>query len=524
MERRQKVELFEQIRREYEFGCGTISGTAQKFGVHRRMVRQAIESAIPPERKRPERQRPVFDAVREFIDNILAEDRRAPRKQRHTAHRIYERLRAELTEIEVAERTVRQYVRERRESLGLVPRQVMIPQVYDWGVEAQVDWYEAVVELDGERKVLQFFCLRSMASGLAFHRAYLRATQQAFLEAHTLAFDFFGGLFRRLRYDNLTSAVKRVLRGTRREETVRFISFRSHYCYEASFCTPAQGHEKGGVEGEVGRFRRNHLVPVPRAASLEELNAYLTEACLKDRARRVDERELTVGQAHETEQAHLAPLPREPFEIAEESFVVVDQKGCIRARTNCYSTPLKPGLRCRLRVLPATIEVWHNSSCVALHSRCYAKRQQLFDLEHYLDVLERKPGALAGSKPLQQWRREGRWTPAYDELWQSLQQRHGRQDGTRLMIELLQEGRRTGYARLSAAIELALRLGTREASAVRYLLKASALEAEHESVELIKEEISPQAAPYFHRAQPEVESYDRLLGAGTGAGYQEVSR
>lgn len=524
MERRRKVELFEQIRREYEFGCGTISGTAQKFGVHRRMVRQAIESAIPPERKRAERQRPVFDAVREFIDKILAEDRRAPRKQRHTAHRIYERLRAEIPEVEVAERTVRCYVRERRESFGLVPRQVMIPQVYEWGVEAQVDWYEATVELDGERQVMQFFCLRSMASGLAFHRAYVRSTQQAFLEAHTLAFDFFGGVFRRLRYDNLSAAVKRVLRGTRREETLRFISFRSHYCYEASFCTPAQGHEKGGVEGEVGRFRRNHLVPVPRVSSLEELNTYLADACQKDQSRHVDGRELTVGAAHEIEQAHLLPLPREPFEIAEESISIVDQKGCIRARTNCYSTPLRPGTRCRVRVLPAVIEVWTEGHRVAQHERSYSKRQQFFDLEHYLDVLARKPGALAGSKPLQQWRREGRWTPAYDELWQSLQLRHGRQDGTRLMIELLQEGRRYGYARLSAAIGLALQLGTREAAAVRYLLKAAELEAEPGSAELVEAEVSPQAAPYFHRAQPEVESYDRLLGACTSVSHQEVTR
>ena len=512
MERRQKVELFEQIRREYEFGCGTISGTAQKFGVHRRMVRQAIESALPPERKRPERERPVFDAVREFIDNVLAEDRRAPRKQRHTAHRIFERLRAELPEVEVAERTVRCYVRERRESFGLVPRQVMIPQVYEWGVEAQVDWYEAVIELDGERKTLQFFCLRSMASGLSFHRAYVRATQQAFLEAHELAFDSFGGVFRRLRYDNLTSAVKKVLRGSRREETVRFIAFRSHYCYEASFCTPAQGHEKGGVEGEVGRFRRNHLVPVPCFRDLEELNAYLEEACLRDHARHREGRELTVGEAHEIEQAHLAPLPAEQFEIAEENFCLVDQAGCVRARTNWYSTPLRPGTRCRVRVLPAIIEVWTGGRCVAQHERCYSKRQQFFDLEHYLDVLERKPGALAGSKPLAQWRREGRWTIAYDELWQQLKLRHGQQAGTRLMIELLQEGRRAGYAHLTAAIIEALRLGTGSAEAVRYLLRTDGLrEAEVEAVSLLVAEVPAQAAAHFHRPQPSLSGYDSLL-------------
>ena len=115
--------------------------------------------------------------------------------------------------------------------------------------------------------------MRSMASGAAYHRAYLRATQQAFLEAHELAFHYFGGVFRRLRYDNLSSAVKKILRGYQREQTARFIAFRSHWQYQAEFCTPGEGHEKGGVEGEVGYFRRNHWVPVPVVHDLAELNA-----------------------------------------------------------------------------------------------------------------------------------------------------------------------------------------------------------------------------------------------------------
>lgn len=102
------------------------------------------------------------------------------------------------------------------------------------------------------------FVLRSMASGAVFHRAYQRGTQQAFLEAHQLAFHYFGGVFRRLRYDNLPAAVKRTMRGFRREETARFVAFRSHWRFESAFCTPGEGHEKGGVENEVGTFRRNH--------------------------------------------------------------------------------------------------------------------------------------------------------------------------------------------------------------------------------------------------------------------------
>src|SRR5260370_29997512 len=124
-----------------------------------------------------------------------------------------------------------------------------------------------------------------MASGAAFHRAYLHATQQAFLEAHEHAFDYFGGVFRLLRYDNLASAVRKILRGHRREETVRFIAFRSHWRFAAGFCTPGEGHEKGGVEGEGGYFRRNHLGPVPSGADLDALNALFLTGCRTGEAR-----------------------------------------------------------------------------------------------------------------------------------------------------------------------------------------------------------------------------------------------
>src|SRR4029077_13400546 len=155
--------------------------------------------------------------------------------------------------------------------LGLTRRETFIPQSYSWGAEAQVDWYEAYAEICGERQKAYLFCMRSMASGGAFHRAYPHASQQAFLEAHELAFHYFGGVFHLLRYDNLRSAVQRILRGSQREETARFIAFRSHWGYEAECCNRARGNEKGGVEGEGGFFRRNHLVPVPAARDYAHL-------------------------------------------------------------------------------------------------------------------------------------------------------------------------------------------------------------------------------------------------------------
>jgi transposase len=172
----------------------------------------------------------------------------------NTAHRIWQRITVELSDHAVAESSVRKYVRERKRELGWSVRTTCVPQSYAPGQEGQVDWYEAWAELHGELVRLQVFSMRSMASGAAFHRAYHRATQQAFLEAHERAFEYFQGVFAVLRYDNLKAAAKKIVRGFRREETTRFIAFRSHWRFESEFCTPYEAHEKGGIEGEVGSF------------------------------------------------------------------------------------------------------------------------------------------------------------------------------------------------------------------------------------------------------------------------------
>ena len=169
------MELYEQIRREYEHGSGTIREVSRKLGVHRREVRRALSSAIPATRKVPERDHPKLAPAIPFVNAILEADRKAPRKQRHTAHRIWMRIRREMPEVGVAESTIRRYVRSRKAAMGLLVHEVFVPQSYQLGGEAQVDWYEGWVQFDGISRKTYVFCMRSMASGGAFHRAYPHA-------------------------------------------------------------------------------------------------------------------------------------------------------------------------------------------------------------------------------------------------------------------------------------------------------------------------------------------------------------
>jgi transposase len=500
------VELYEQIRREYEHGAGTIRAVARKLGVHRREVRKALASAMPVDRKIPDRERPKLAAAIPFIDGILESDRKAPRKQRHTAHRIWTRLRREMPEVDVAESTVRQYVRARKAAMGLLGQETFVAQSYTWGGEGQVDWYEGWAEFDGTLRKTNLFCLRSMAGGGAFHRAYPHANQQAFLEAHELAFAYFGGVFRVLRYDNLKSAVKKILRGHQREETARFIAFRSHWGFESEFCTPGEGHEKGGVEGEGGQFRRNYLVPVPKVLDLAELNLLLAAGSKEEESRVIDGRAQPIGAAMLIEREHLLPLATEGFDLASLHFPKVDGNGCARALTNFYSVPLPVGTEVAVKVYSAYVEIWYRAKCVARHERCYQRHQKVLELEHYLDVLTKKPGALAGSTALEQCRAQGRWPASYDRFWEVLRQRQGKQEGTRAMIDVLLLVREHGPARVRQAVEEALELGCSDVGAVRYLLSASG-----------QEQQPPPAAPAhigalnrYDRPQPSLDDYDRL--------------
>jgi len=297
------VELFEQIRRDRRIEELSIRELAERHGVHRRTVRQALASAVPPPRKTySPRRKPAIEPFAMVIDGWLIEDKTAPKKQRHTARRVWQRLVAEHGAT-LSEVTVSRYVARGRVELGLDQREVSIPQTHLAGAEAEVDFGEFYATIAGVVIKVWMFVMRLSHSGKAFHVAFATQAQEAFLEGHVLAFEYFGGVPGRVRYDNLKPAVIRVLKGRDRTESERFTALRSHYGFDSFFCRPGieGAHEKGGVEGEIGRFRRRHLVPVPKAASLAALNELVTAGDVLDDGRVITGRPVTIATAFAVE-------------------------------------------------------------------------------------------------------------------------------------------------------------------------------------------------------------------------------
>ena len=504
---RSRVEMFEQIRKDRRVEGTSIRELADRHQVHRRTVRQALASAVPPPRKAyPQRPRPAIDAYADVIDGWLVADRLVPRKQRHTARRIWQRLVAEHGAV-VSEVTVSRYVARRRGELGLDRVEVSVPQAHPPGAEAEVDFGEFHAMIAGVLVKLWLFVLRLSCSGRAFHVAFATQAQEAFLEGHVLAFEYFGAVPGRIRYGNLKPAVIRVLRGRDRAESERFIALRSHYGYDSFFCTPGKegAHEKGGVEGEIGRFRRRHLVPVPAVASLAALNQLIAAADILDDGRVITGRPVTVAAAFAAEQPAMGPLPAEPFDPARLLQARVDARARVCVRQNYYSVPARyAGRRLPVRLSATAVEVLDGHQVVARHERAAGKYGEILVLDHYLEVLRRKPGALPGATALAQARTAATFTAAHQQYWDAARRRHGDAAGTRALIEVLLAHRTLPAAALQAAMTRAVEAGVLDAQAVL-------IDARRQAGRQVAPVIPIGALARYDRPAPALDAYDQLL-------------
>jgi hypothetical protein len=303
--------------------------------------------------------------------------------------------------------------------------------------------------------------LRLSCSGKAVHVVYGNQSAESFLDGFVTAFEQLGGVPVRVRLDNLKPAVVRVLLGRARLENPRFVALRSHYGFGSFYCQPgiAGAHEKGGVEGEIGRFRRRHLTPVPAAASLGELNVRVAAADAADDARQIAARTETVGQAAAAELPLLRPLPAGRFDVGLALACRVDDKSRVCVRQSYYSVPVRlAGRRVAVRLGAREVAVYDAARPLACHPRSLHKGSEDLVLDHYLEVLARKPGALPGATALAAARAAGTFTDRHQRYWETARRRLGDAAGTRALIEVLLLHRAIPAEAVLAGIDAALAL------------------------------------------------------------------
>jgi transposase len=362
---------------------------ARELGISRVTVKRYLEGATPGERRKEPRPRPVLERVRARLDELLEE---APQwtggKQRLTAARLWEMLRED--GFEVGETLVKDYVREWKRQR----REVFVPLVYAPGDLAQVDFFEVLVDVAGDRVKAWMFVMRLMHSGRDFAWLYPRQDQVCFLDGHVRAFEHLGAVPHRIAYDNLSAAVKRVLVGSERELTTRFIALGAHYVFEASFCRPATGHDKGGVESRGKAIRWQHLVPIPRGDSLEAIS---TGLLARLDARAADKRAangVTIAERFAAERSRMLPLPDRPFRAAAFRPASTSRRSLAKVDGATYSIP------CRWagRDVTAYVGVDQVELVMPDGERVVHLRQRFggrsVRYRHYLPELARKPQAL----------------------------------------------------------------------------------------------------------------------------------
>ena len=272
-------------------------------------------------------------------------------------------------------------------------------------------------------------------------------------------------------FDNLKTAVRRILRGKARIEQDRFTALRAHYTFESRFCNPARGQEKGGVEGLVGFARRNFLVPVPEVADFEELNAQLLERCATDDQRRLGGRSdaRTIGERHAAESERLLALPETPFENTKVVGVRISRYQTAQVDSNRYSVPTAyVGRRLWAHIGCDRVSFYADQKKVAEHARAFGHSDWRIDPLHYLELIRRKVASFESARPIRQWRPQ--WPAHYETLLERLRDRHGYSRGTREFIGILQLHQNWDLGRVSAAVQDALDAHCAEQEAVRHIL------------------------------------------------------
>jgi transposase len=501
-----QVEDYEAIRRAYFIEHKSIRAIHREQGYDRETIRKAITQSAPqPYQLKQSRPAPVLGPYKTNIDRLLEESDQQRRKQRYTAHRIYELLQGQ--GYQGSEGAVHNYVcQQRKKRKG--KKDAYLPLEFDPGMDAQVDWTEAEVILAGERVTVQVFLMRLNYSKVRFAMAFPFQKQEAFFEGHNQAFHFFGGVPRRITYDNLKTAVYRILEGHNRQEQEAFKRFRSHNLFESYYCNPAQGHEKGGVENDAGYAQRNFFAPLLEVASYEELNQVLLERCRKNVDRHIRGKTESVAELWAQEQALFLPLPERDFAACTTHLVHPNAYSQVEFDTNRYSVPVeRRNAQLVLEAYPFRIRILSAEGTVVEHPRCFGREQDVIEPLHYLPLLEQRPGAFEHAVPIRRWRTT--WPPAYELLLAELRERWPEGRGVREFISILKLHSEYPGECVEQAVRNAVELGASHLDGVRLCLRQ--LLEERQALPSLNLTDRPTLADVGQ--QPvNLHQYDQLLG------------
>lgn len=446
---------------------------ARRLAISRNTVRRYLRGA-PPGRYvlSEERKAPAQERIRARVEQMLDDEAAAetPRKQRLTAARIFRILRDE--QVEISDSTVRKLVRKLRRERRDPLEHAYLPLEYDPGVDAQVDFFEAYVDdiAEGRTKV-HVLLVRACYSGRTFAYIAPNQTRAALLEGLTRAFEFFGGVFRKLWFDNLTPVVRRVLKGRSRDVHAGFEVFQAHHGFETEFCRPGRGNEKGGVENAVKFARHEVLSPIPQVDGREDLQKRYEDFMERELARRARGRELTIGELWRHEQPNLMPLPPRRFDAATIRSAHVSPRSWIALGTNYYSVPVRlVGHEVTVKIDAEELVVLDRGEEVARHRRSYGKHGMVLTIDHYLPLLLRKSRGIDRAVPVR------RFLEAAPRCWRTLltelRRAHGEFEGSKMFVLVVELVAAHGHEAVTAAIERALGHPEISLGTIRYQLRS----------------------------------------------------
>ena len=442
------IDIRKRIKNKKEKKCEILKET----GMHWKTLEKILTYPEPPGyRMKQPRPKPVIGPYLSRIEEILKSDRdpTIPKKQRHTALRIFERIQEEGYEGGYTQ--VKEAVREWKK----INRAVYVPLKHPHG-EAQVDFGFALANVMGELKKVAFFVMALPHSDAFFVMACYRECTESFWEGHVRAFNFWDGVPRRISYDNSKIATSNIIGAHRRELTDGFKQLQSHYVFDEHFCCVGRPNEKGVVEGLVKYARLNFMVPVPQVKNLEELNEKLEASCREDLKRKLRARSGTKEELLKEDQAAFLELPLSPFDACRKRKVHASSLSLGRFDRNDYSVPVEYAHHLLLAkgYIDRVVFCYHEK-VIAEHKRIWDKEQVSLKPEHYLPLLETRPGALDYGKPFDEWD----LPDCFNVLRRRMENELGLRKGAREYIKVLQLLRKRPLSALSRAVEKTLRVG-----------------------------------------------------------------